>query len=173
VKTGAGILHKQSIFEPGRPLDLFPAAFSFPAGRPRHIFCGNASAIAMPATRPLRPSSAGEPCGGPDRPAHDSPQSEPHQRPPETRGEAISRHVAAFQPLLWYAWRKAGGKMSAKAPEDVIIRAIHEAFIKYPEGDGGPNLDYEWVHPEQSSHVAKAILLELAANGFEIVKKGA
>jgi hypothetical protein len=63
--------------------------------------------------------------------------------------------------------------MSAKAPEDVIIRAIHEAFIKYPEGDGGPNLDYEWVHPEQSSHVAKAILLELAANGFEIVKKGA
>ncbi len=27
--------------------------------------------------------------------------------------------------------------MSAKAPEEVIIRAIHEAFIKYPEGDGG------------------------------------
>jgi hypothetical protein len=63
--------------------------------------------------------------------------------------------------------------MSAKTPENVIIRAIHEAFIKYPEGDGGLNLDYEWVQPEQSSHVAKAILLELAANGFEIVKKGA
>lgn len=63
--------------------------------------------------------------------------------------------------------------MSAKTPENVIIRAIHEAFIKYPEGDGGLNLDYEWVQPAQSSHVAKAILLELAANGFEIVKKGA
>jgi hypothetical protein len=63
--------------------------------------------------------------------------------------------------------------MSAKTPENVIIRTIHEAFIKYPEGDGGLNLDYEWVQPEQSSHVAKAILLELAANGFEIVKKGA
>ena len=63
--------------------------------------------------------------------------------------------------------------MSAKTPENVIIRAIHEAFIKYPEGDGGLNLDYEWVQPEQSSHLAKAILLELAANGFEIVKKGA
>ena len=50
--------------------------------------------------------------------------------------------------------------------------AIHEAFIKYPEGDGGPNLDYRWIQPEQSSHVAKAIILELAANGFEIVKKG-
>jgi hypothetical protein len=54
----------------------------------------------------------------------------------------------------------------------VIIRAIHEAFIKYPEGDGGQNLDYQWIQPEQSSHVTKAIILELAANGFEIVKKG-
>jgi hypothetical protein len=41
-------------------------------------------------------------------------------------------------------------------PESVIIRAIHEAFIKYPEGDGGPHLDYQWVQPEQSAHVAKA-----------------
>jgi hypothetical protein len=56
--------------------------------------------------------------------------------------------------------------MSTKTPESVIIRAIHEAFIKYPEGDGGPNLDYQWVQPEQSAHVAKAILLELAINGW-------
>ena len=62
--------------------------------------------------------------------------------------------------------------MSA-TPENVIIRAIHEAFIKYPEGDGFPDSDYQWIQPEQSSHVAKAILLELAANGFEIVKRGA
>ena len=63
--------------------------------------------------------------------------------------------------------------MSTKTPESVIVRAIHEAFIKYPEGDGSPNLDYQWIQPEQSSQVAKAIVLELAANGFEIVKKGA
>lgn len=62
--------------------------------------------------------------------------------------------------------------MSAMTLENVIIRAIHEAFIKYPEREGGPNLDYQWIQPEQSSHVAKVILLELAANGFEIVKKG-
>ena len=60
--------------------------------------------------------------------------------------------------------------MSTKTPEGVIIRAIHEAFIKYPEGDGGPNLDYEWIAPEHSSHITKAILLDLAANGFKIVK---
>ena len=55
--------------------------------------------------------------------------------------------------------------------EKLITNSIHTAFIKYPEGDGGPNLDYEWIQPDQSSHVAKAILLDLAANGFEIVKK--
>jgi len=69
--------------------------------------------------------------------------------------------------------QKQERKMSAKTPENVIIRAMHEAFIKYPEGDGGQNLDYQWIQAEQSSHVAKATILELAANGFEIVKKGA
>lgn len=62
--------------------------------------------------------------------------------------------------------------MSAKLPEAIIVRAIHEAFVKYPEGDGGPQLDYEWITPENSAHVAKAILLELAANGFEVAKRG-
>jgi hypothetical protein len=48
-----------------------------------------------------------------------------------------------------------------------VNRATLAALVLGPEGDGGLNLDYEWVQPEQSSHVAKAILLELAA------KKGA
>ena len=54
--------------------------------------------------------------------------------------------------------------MSAKAPEEVIIRAIHEAFIKYPEGEigagyrlvdtasrpgmsGTPVIRYSWAAP--------------------------
>ena len=61
--------------------------------------------------------------------------------------------------------------MSDQAVEILITNAIHTAFIKYPEGDGGPNLDYEW--PDQSKHIAKAILQDLAANGYRIVKKGA
>jgi hypothetical protein len=61
--------------------------------------------------------------------------------------------------------------MSDHTIEKIITSAIHTAFIKYPEGDGGPNLDYEWIPPEQSSHIAKAILLDLQANGFQIVKK--
>ena len=56
--------------------------------------------------------------------------------------------------------------MSSDTVEKVIT-----AFIKYPEGDGGPNLDYEWIPPEHSSHITKAILLDLAANGFQIVKR--
>jgi hypothetical protein len=59
--------------------------------------------------------------------------------------------------------------MSADTVEKLITNAIHAAFIKDPEGDGGPNLDYEWIPPEHSSHITKAILLDLAANGFKIV----
>ena len=61
--------------------------------------------------------------------------------------------------------------MSTTAVENLIISSIHGAFIKYPEGDGGPNLDYEWIAPDQSGHIAKAILLDLAANGYAIVKQ--
>ena len=62
--------------------------------------------------------------------------------------------------------------MAADAIEILITNAIHTAFIKYPEGDGGPNLDYEWIAPDQSTHIAKAILQVLAANGYHIVRKG-
>jgi len=61
--------------------------------------------------------------------------------------------------------------MSASLIEKLITDSIHAAFIKYPEGDGGPHLDYEWIPPEHSSHITKAILMDLDANGFQIVKK--
>lgn len=61
--------------------------------------------------------------------------------------------------------------MPADIIEKLITNAIHTAFIKYPEGDGGPNLDYEWIPPEQSAQITKAILLDLDAAGFQIVRK--
>jgi hypothetical protein len=67
--------------------------------------------------------------------------------------------------------QKAGVKMTAETVEKLITNSIHTAFVKYPEGDGGPNLDYEWIPPEHSSHITKAILMDLEANGFQIVKK--
>lgn len=62
--------------------------------------------------------------------------------------------------------------MPADPIEKLITNAIHTAFTKYPEGDGGPYLDYEWIPPEQSAQITKAILSDLAAAGFQIVKKG-
>ncbi len=64
-------------------------------------------------------------------------------------------------------------ELSEQAIETLITSAIHSAFIKYPEGDGGPNLDYEWIKPDQSALITKAILQDLAANGYQIVKKRA
>ena len=61
--------------------------------------------------------------------------------------------------------------MSDQAIEILITNAIHTAFMKYPEGDGGPNLDYEWIAPDQSTTSPRAILLDLAANGYQIMKK--
>ena len=61
--------------------------------------------------------------------------------------------------------------MTDTTVEKLITNAIHTAFTKYPEGDGGPNLDYEWIPPEQSVHITRAILKDLKAGGFQIVKK--
>jgi hypothetical protein len=63
--------------------------------------------------------------------------------------------------------------MSISAIETLITNAIHSAFVKYPEGDGGPHLDYEWIPPDQSALITKAILSDLEAGGYQIVKKGA
>jgi hypothetical protein len=59
----------------------------------------------------------------------------------------------------------------ADTVEKLITNSIHTAFIKYPEGDGDSDLDYYWISPEQSSRITKAILSDLAANGFEIVRR--
>ncbi len=74
--------------------------------------------------------------------------------------------------VVLFVSQTLGGKMPTTAVENLIVSSIHGAFIKYPEGDGGPNLDYEWIAPDQSAHIAKAILLDLAANGYAIVKQG-
>jgi hypothetical protein len=55
-------------------------------------------------------------------------------------------------------------------PADLIKTAIHSAFVKYRmEDDPDPNP--HWIAPEECAHLAKVILLELEANGLQIVKK--
>jgi hypothetical protein len=61
--------------------------------------------------------------------------------------------------------------MTDETIENLITNSIHAAFVKYPEGDGDQNLNYEWIPPEHSLHITKAILMDLEANGFQIVKK--
>jgi hypothetical protein len=56
-------------------------------------------------------------------------------------------------------------------PRDVIYAAIHSAFVKYPKEDD-PTWSEHWIQPEESAHLTKVVMLELEANGFQIVKKG-
>src|SRR5258707_15814106 len=74
-------------------------------------------------------------------------------------------------PVLFVSQR-LGGKMSTSAVENLIINCIHGEFIKYAEGEGGPNLHYDWIAPDQSEHIAKTLLLDLAANADAIEEKG-
>jgi hypothetical protein len=60
--------------------------------------------------------------------------------------------------------------MSTSAIETLITNAIHGAFVRYPEGDGA-HLDYEWIPADQSAQITKAILADLDAGGYQIVKK--
>jgi len=56
-------------------------------------------------------------------------------------------------------------------PDDAITAAIYSAFDSYPkEGDPdwrSPN----WIMPAECTHLMKAIMRELDARGFQIVKK--
>lgn len=53
---------------------------------------------------------------------------------------------------------------------DVIYGAIHSAFVKYPKEDDPDSHDH-WIEPREATHLTLAVMRELEANGFEIVKK--
>lgn len=57
-------------------------------------------------------------------------------------------------------------------PRDVIYTAIHSAFVKYPKEDD-PAAHEHWIESNDAAHLTKAVLAELEANGFQIVKKNA
>ena len=57
-------------------------------------------------------------------------------------------------------------------PADVIKTAIHSAFVKHPMEDD-PDFSPHWIKPEECAHLARVILMELEANGLQIVAKPA
>ena len=57
-------------------------------------------------------------------------------------------------------------------PTDVIKTAIHSAFVKYRMEDD-PDSNPHWIAAEECAHLTKVIMIELEANGLQIVKKSA
>jgi hypothetical protein len=64
-----------------------------------------------------------------------------------------------------------GEKLVMLDPADMISAAIHSAFVKYPRDDD-PEWRHQGISEEDSAYLAKVILLELKANGFEIIRRG-
>ena len=56
-------------------------------------------------------------------------------------------------------------------PKDVIETAIRLAFDSYPKEDDPDWRSPYWITPKECSHLAIAVVLELDAKGFQIVKK--
>ena len=56
-------------------------------------------------------------------------------------------------------------------PTDVIMQAIRSAFESHPK-EGDPDWrSPSWIMPEECVHLTRAIIRELEARGFQIVKK--
>jgi len=55
--------------------------------------------------------------------------------------------------------------------ETSVLALVNTVRATATSREGGPNLDYEWIPPEQSVHITRAILKDLKAGGFQIVKK--
>lgn len=56
-------------------------------------------------------------------------------------------------------------------PKDIINAAIQSAFVKYPKEDDATSHEH-WIGSEDSAHLAKVVIIELEAAGYQIVKKG-
>lgn len=67
------------------------------------------------------------------------------------------------------AARNQGFRMT-KDPIEIIKAAINAAFVKYPREDD-PHWSNNWIRPEECAHLTNVIMLELNANGLQIVNK--
>ncbi|MCA6126013.1 hypothetical protein J6500_29580 [Bradyrhizobium sp. WSM 1704] len=56
---------------------------------------------------------------------------------------------------------------------DAIEAGIRSAFTAYSKEDDPEWRSSCWIKPDECSHLAQSILKELAARGFEIVRKPA
>ena len=55
--------------------------------------------------------------------------------------------------------------------KDAIEFAIRSAFVCYPREDDPDWRSPYWIKPDECTHLAKLVILELQAKGFQIVKK--
>jgi hypothetical protein len=56
-------------------------------------------------------------------------------------------------------------------PQDVIEFAIRSAFVGYPKEDDPDWRNPQWIKPDECTHLANLVILELQAKGFQIVKR--
>jgi hypothetical protein len=63
------------------------------------------------------------------------------------------------------------GPPMSNDPRDIIYDAFYSALVKYHR-EGDRAMSHHWIKPMRSAHLTKVVMLELEANGYQIVKKG-
>jgi hypothetical protein len=56
---------------------------------------------------------------------------------------------------------------------DALEAGIRSAFVSYPRDDDPDWRAPSWILPQECSQLARSIIMELKARGFEIVKRQA
>jgi hypothetical protein len=91
----------------------------------------------------------------------------------DRRELVVAKKLADSRQLLTEMFRLIGELQTQRGsddPRDVIYAAIYSAYVKYPKKDD-PAPSNRWIEPKRSAHLAKVVMQELDANGFQIVKK--
>jgi hypothetical protein len=61
-------------------------------------------------------------------------------------------------------------KFPVLQPRSKIYAAFYSAFVRHPKVED-PTRSNRWIEPAQSAHLTRVVMLELEANGFQIVRK--
>jgi hypothetical protein len=95
--------------------------------------------------------------------------------PEKTNGQTWLRLVTfpAVLSIIFLVLAIGGEVRMSDNPIDVIEAAIRSAFTNYPKEDDPDWRSPHWIMPEECTHLAQGIMLELQAKGFEIVRKAA
>jgi hypothetical protein len=96
---------------------------------------------------------------------------DPDQSVGVERHDTIWREISSLPQAK--SWIDLLQEVLMSDPTDAIAAAIRSAFDSFPKEDDPDWRGPSWITPNECAHLTRAIMQELEARGFQIVKKPA